>query len=251
MIYTPELIKSIAPSVFATEPSDKLTNKYSFVPTDKVIEYFDREGWLVSSVSQTGRGNHALHEIKFRNTQLPAVGDTLVEAIVRNSHNGTSGFSLGAGLYRLVCSNGLVVPTSVSERFNIRHKAFTLDEVKELSENFAKKLPKIEHSVGKMMNRVLSIDEKIDFVEKASKFRWTTGSMPATVNIEEILTPLRKEDEVDNLWTTFNMVQEKFIRGGIEYKTKTGRRSSLRSLKNIVSVNYVNTKLWETAESML
>ena len=126
-----------------------------------------------------------------------------------------------------------------------------MDEVKELSENFAKKLPKIEHSVGKMMNRVLSIDEKIDFVEKASKFRWTTGSMPATVNIEEILTPLRKEDEVDNLWTTFNMVQEKFIRGGIEYKTKTGRRSSLRSLKNIVSVNYVNTKLWETAESML
>jgi len=47
------------------------------------------------------------------------------------------------------------------------------------------------------------------------------------------------------------MVQEKFVRGGIEYKTKTGRKSSLRSLKNISSLNYVNTKLWETAESML
>ena len=28
MIYTPELIKSIAPSVFATSASDKLSNKY-------------------------------------------------------------------------------------------------------------------------------------------------------------------------------------------------------------------------------
>ena len=251
MIYTPELIKQVAPSVFATEPSSKLTNKYSFVPTDQVIEYFVREGWDVSSAHQTGRGIHALHEVKFRNKQLPAVGDTLVEAIVRNSHNGTSGFSLGAGLYRLVCSNGLVVPTSVSERFNIRHKAFTLDEVKELTESFSKKLPKIEHSVGRMMAKILTIDEKIDFVEKSSKFRWAMGSVPAELNIEEILTPLRHEDSGDDLWSTFNMVQEKFVRGGIEYKTKTGRRSSLRSLKNISSLNYVNTKLWETAEAML
>jgi len=251
MIYTPELIKSIAPSVFATEPASKMTNKYSFVPTDQVIGFFEQEGWNISSVSQSGKGQHALHEIKFRNSQLPAVGDTLVEAVIRNSHNGTSGFSLGAGLYRLVCSNGLIVPTSVSERFNIRHKSFTLDEVKELTENFSKKLPKIEESVSKMMRRILSTDEKIDFVKKASKFRWATGSMPTTMNIEDILAPLRKEDSEDNLWTTFNLVQEKFVRGGVEYKTKTGRNSSLRSLKNIVSVNYVNTKLWETAESML
>ena len=54
MLYTPELIKKAAPSVFATEPSNKLSNKYSFVPTDQVIEYFEREGWDVSSVSQTG-----------------------------------------------------------------------------------------------------------------------------------------------------------------------------------------------------
>jgi len=251
MLYTPELIKKAAPSVFATEPSNKLSNKYSFVPTDQVIEYFQREGWDVSSVSQTGRGIHALHEVKFRNGQLPKVGDTLVEAIVRNSHNGTSGFSLGAGLYRLVCSNGLIVPTSVSERFNIRHNSFTLDEVKELSENFAKKLPKIEHSVGKMMERILTFDEKIDFVEQSSKFRWSMGSIPTELNVEEILTPLRQEDSGDDLWTTFNLVQEKFVRGGIEYKTKTGRKSSLRSLKNIASLNYVNTKLWETAEAML
>ena len=54
MIYTPELIKSIAPAVFATSPSSKMTNKYEFVPTNEVMEMFDREGWQLSSVKQTG-----------------------------------------------------------------------------------------------------------------------------------------------------------------------------------------------------
>jgi hypothetical protein len=123
MIYTPELIKSIAPSVFATSASPKLSEKYVFVPTEQIVEYFDREGWEISNVAQTGRGIHATHQIKFRNGELPSVGDTLVEAIVRNSHNGMSTFSVSAGLHRLVCSNGLTVPTSVADKFNVRHSS--------------------------------------------------------------------------------------------------------------------------------
>ena len=107
MIYTPELIKSIAPAVFATSPSPKMTNKYEFVPTNEVMDMFDREGWQLSSVKQSGRGIHGVHELKYRNGQLPKVGDTVVEAIIRNSHDGTATFSMGAGLFRLVCSNGL------------------------------------------------------------------------------------------------------------------------------------------------
>ena len=87
MIYTPELIKSIAPAVFATSPSSKMTNKYEFVPTNEVMEIFDREGWKLSSVKQTGKGIHSMHELKYRNSELPKVGDTVVEAIVRNSHD--------------------------------------------------------------------------------------------------------------------------------------------------------------------
>ena len=144
MIYTPELIKSIAPAVFATSPSSKLTNKYEFVPTNEVMEMFDREGWQLSSVKQSGKGIHGVHELKYRNGQLPKVGDTVVEAIIRNSHDGSATFSMGAGLFRLVCSNGLTVPTSVAERFSLRHNHFSLDEVKGLAEDFSKKLPKIE-----------------------------------------------------------------------------------------------------------
>ena len=251
MIYTPELIKSVAPAIFATTPSLKMTNKYEFVPTDKIMEYFDKEGWEVSSVKQNGRGIHSLHEVKFRNSELPAVGDTLIEAIIRNSHNGMSSFSMSAGLHRLVCSNGLTVPTSVADKFSIRHKNFELDDVKMLTESFAKKLPKIEQSVSRMMSRELTIDEKINFVKKATTLRWGNGSVPSTLDMVDLLTPNRNEDEGDDLWKVFNVVQEKFVRGGVEYKSQSGRKTGLRGLKNIMAVNAINTKLWETAESMI
>lgn len=251
MIYTPELIKSIAPAVFATSPSPKMTNKYEFVPTNEVMEMFDREGWQISSVKQTGRGLHAVHELKYRNGQLPKVGDTVVEAIIRNSHNGSATFSMGAGLFRLVCSNGLTVPTSVAERFSVRHNHFSLDEVKGLADAFSKKLPLIETSVSKMMEKELSEEEKVKFVGEAVKIRWANGLIPATVNVEDILNPLRDEDKGDDMWRVFNVVQEKMMRGGVSYTSPRGRKTSLKGIKSIVASNNLNTKLWEAAELML
>jgi hypothetical protein len=251
MIYTPELIKSVAPSIFATSASNKLSNKYVFVPTDQLIEYFDREGWQISDVKQTGRGIHATHQVRFRNGELPKVGDTLFEAVVKNSHNGMSALSVSAGLFRLCCSNGLTVPTALAESFNVRHQRFEFDDVKRLTESFAGKLPMIQHSVGRMMERELTMDEKVEFVQKTSKLRWATGSVPSTLDLVDLLTPNRKEDEGDDLWKVFNVVQEKFVRGGVEYKSQSGRKTGLRGLKNIMAVNAINTKLWETAESMI
>jgi hypothetical protein len=251
MIYTPELIKTVAPSVFATSASNKLSNKYVFVPTDQVIECFVNEGWQISDVKQTGRGNHAIHQIKFRNGELPPVGDTLVEAIIRNSHNGMSSFSVSAGLHRLCCSNGLTVPTSVADKFNVRHSGFELDDVKRLMDGFAKKLPIIQGSVGRMMERQLTMDEKVEFVQKAAKIRWNRGSLPSDDLLVNLLVAKRIEDEGDDLWKTFNVVQENFVRGGFEYRSQKGRKTRLRNLKNILAVNHVNTKLWELAEEMI
>jgi hypothetical protein len=158
---------------------------------------------------------------------------------------------MGAGLFRLVCSNGLTVPTSVAEKFSIRHNHFSYDDVKELADSFSQKLPKIEASVNRMMERQLTEKEKLRLVGEAVKIRWAVGSQPQSLDMSDILTPFRSEDEGDDLWKVFNVVQEKFVRGGVEYKSQSGRKTGLRGLKNIMAVNAINTKLWETAESMI
>lgn len=245
---TIEQIKEIAPAVFTTQPSPKMSNKYVFVPTVEILENFEREGWNMSSVRQMGRGEYGTHEIRFRNGELPKVGDSLIEAIIRNSHNGTATFSVSAGLHRLVCSNGLTVPTSLSESFNLRHKSFDLDEVKRLTESFANRLPIIQGSVGRMMSKEMSDREKLEFAKDATQVRWKVGKIPASLDLNTLLIPNREDDKPNTLWNVFNVVQEKFVRGGVEYTSNNGRKTGIKSLSNIMTINNINTKLWEIAE---
>jgi hypothetical protein len=244
-------LKNTTPSVFATSASPKMSDRYVFVPTDEIIESFLKEGWKISEVKQNGKGVHGVHQIKFRNGELPKVGDTLFEAVVRNSHNGMSKLSVSAGLFRLCCSNGLTVPTALSESFNLRHSRFDLDEVKKLTESFAGRLPKIETSVQRMMERELSTDEKINFLRKSAEVRFGKDKVLKEMEIVGLLTPNRMEDEGDDMWRVFNVVQEKFVRGGVEMTSQNGRRTKLRGLQNIMAVNQINTKLWDLAEEMM
>jgi hypothetical protein len=246
-----EQLKSQVPSVFATQASPSVSNQYVFVPTMDILENFQREGWEIASAKQTGRTIHGLHEIRLRNGELPKVGDTLVEAIIRNSHNGMSTLSVSAGLHRLVCSNGLTVPTSTAESFKVKHQRFELDDVKRLTESFASKLPKIEMSVNRMMEKELSTDEKIDFLRKSSEVRFGQNKVLTDLEMVGLLAPNRTEDEGDDLWRVLNVVQEKFVRGGVEMTSPKGRRTKLRGLQNIMAMNKVNTKLWELAEEMI
>jgi hypothetical protein len=244
-------LKLNVPSIFATSASPKMSDKYVFVPTIDILENFEREGWEIASAKQTGLGLHGVHEIRLRNGELPKVGDTLVEAIIRNSHNGMTTLGVSAGLHRLVCSNGLTVPTALADSFNVRHQRFDLDDVKRLTESFAGKLPKIERSVNRMMRHEMTIDEKIDFVRKSAEIRFSKEKILNDLEIVGLLTPNRVEDEGDDMWKVFNVVQEKFVRGGMNYLSSKGQRTKLKGLQNIIAVNRVNTKLWELAESII
>lgn len=243
-----ETLKEITPSVFATSPSPKMSQKYTFVPTIEIVENFDREGWKVYSAKQVGRGQYAQHELRLRNGELPNVGDSLIEAVIRNSHNGLSAFSVSSGLHRLVCSNGLTVPTSIADAISVRHMKFDMGTVREITDQFAERLPMIQRSVGKMETTFLEEERLVDFVNKSALIRWDKGSMPK-INVEDFLRPERDGDVGNSVWKTFNVIQEKFVRGGLKYQSKKGRLTSMKELKNFQNINKINTNLWELAES--
>lgn len=248
---TIDQLKNSVPSVFATSPSPSVSDRYVFVPTIDIIESFDKAGWNIASARQTGKGLHSTHEIRFRNGELPKVGDTLFEAIIKNSHNGTATFQVSAGLHRLVCSNGLTVPTSIAQSMKVRHMSFDIDDVKRLTDSFAGQLPMIESSVTKMMETTLTTEQKIDFVRRSSEIRFGDKKVLNEMEILGLLTPNRTEDDGDSMWQVFNTLQEKYIRGGVEMTTMSGRRTKLRGLQNIMATNKINLELWNLAEEMI
>lgn len=246
---TAEIIKTTAPSVFSTSPSPKMSNRYTFVPTFEILENFEREGWVVSSARQTGSGQFAKHEVRLRNKELPNVGDSLVEAIIGNSHNGMSTLQISTGLFRLVCSNGLTVPTSVADTISIRHSNMDMGEIRRVTDEFAERMPIVQRAVSKMENTFLSDVQTVDLLNKAALLRWQKNSIPVTINMEELLVPERQADMGNSVWKTFNVIQEKFVRGGTQYRSKRGRSMTMKTLKDFQVINKINTGLWELAES--
>jgi hypothetical protein len=114
---TTDDIARLAPSALAREASDGMSQRYTYIPTIDVIDGMREAGFLPFRATQSGtrdtsRSEHTKHMIRFRHADsLPsvAVGDSLVEVVLVNSHDGTSSYKLMAGIVRLVCWNGMVV----------------------------------------------------------------------------------------------------------------------------------------------
>ena len=214
----------------------------------EILQNFEQEGWNIASARQMGQGMFAQHEVRLRNGAFANVGDSLIEAVIRNSHNGLSSFSVSAGLFRLVCSNGLTVPTSIAEAISVKHIKVDMGTVRQITDDFAERLPIIQRSVGKMENTFLNEEKLVDFVNKSAMIRWEKGSVPK-LDIEAFLNPEREGDVGNSVWKTFNVIQEKFVRGGMKYQSKRGRTVSMKELKSFQNINKINTNLWELAES--
>jgi hypothetical protein len=65
------------------------------------------------------------------------------------------------------------------------------------------------------------------------------------MNVEDVLTPTRKEDNGDNLWVTGNRIQEHIIKGGFKKMGVGNKQIQARELTNIKALINVNQGLWD------
>lgn len=246
--YSSEKLLRNVPSLFASSASPKVSDKYAFVSTLEILEKFEQDGWKVSSARQKGKSQFHAHEIRLTNSDLPAVGDSLVQAVIQNSHDGTKPLHVQAGLFRLVCSNGLTVPTAAAADFKLRHKGLEMGDIRRITDEFTKTIPQLQNKVEMFESKIMSDSESVDFVNKAMMIRWNQGSLPK-IDVESWLNPMRNADQDPTMWKIFNRLQEKFVRGGEQVQNQKSRFIKMRELKNFDVVNRINTGLWELAES--
>ena len=247
---TEDELKDVAPSVFATGPSHKVSSKYTFIPTTQILEDLSKESWLPYAASQRNSkdsgGMYTKHMIRLRNENLGKIDDIIPEIVLTNSHDGRNAFNLHAGLFRLVCSNGLVIADQTFEQFKIKHQWYDLEEVKEMTDNVITKIPSIIKCVKTFKQTNLTDASKKDFAKQAILTRWKTGQEFLSLN--DLLTPYRDEDSGNELWKVFNVLQEKIINGGVSYTLPQGRQQTVRALTNIDQKLKVNKELWSLAE---
>jgi len=242
-----------APTLFTEQPHHEVSDKYHFIPTIDVIEQLRLNGWYPVSVSQAGvrdedKQGYQQHCVRFQNFEdLLTPNGNVVELLLFNSHDRSKAFTISAGIYRYVCSNGLVIADSVFDSYKIKHLGERDNDVENAVDRISDIKSKLLNKVAKFESIQLSQNEKETFMQNALPLRYQEHL--ELDNPRELLTPLRTEDNKDDLYTTLNVLQENLLSSNIKgYNKDTGRRFTSKEITSISKDVEINKGLWDIAE---
>jgi hypothetical protein len=254
---TLEEIQKIAPSIFTANGSEKTSARYAHVSTSRVIEDLAKLGWGVVDVKEVkARKNvgYQKHLVVLRNQDITieSKGDVVFpQILISNSHDGKNAFTFRAGLFRLVCENGLVVSDQDFEKLSIRHYGYTFEELQKTINAIVEKLPHTVESMNRLKQRQLTEPETTKFAERAIAARFGNDAEFIKVDLSKLLEPTRPEDAGNDLWSVFNVIQEKLIHGMFDYTYGTesiaAKMRKARKVKNFNQDMVINTKLYDLA----
>jgi hypothetical protein len=212
----------------------------------------------IKSRKQSGEGTQK-HMIVFRHPDLMVEGkdgdNVWPQIIMTNSHDGKNSFTFQAGMYRLVCSNGLVIADQEFGSMKIRHMGYDFETLRNTIGSMVERLPLTVESMNKFKSTELSQEQKYDLARKALETRFQVQENQKVdliykVDLDKFLTPVRKEDSGNDLWSVFNLIQERIIEGDFEYVNGVKMRKA-RKIKNFNQDLDVNKKLFEVAKEFV
>ena len=123
-------IKNRAKSIFTEKGAPNVSEKYAHISTEKIIDDMALLGWGVVDAKEVKARKkdtvgYQKHLVVFRNNDIQITaedGDNVFpQILLTNSHDGKNAFTFTAGLFRMVCENGLVVSSREFENMKIRH----------------------------------------------------------------------------------------------------------------------------------
>ena len=124
---------------------------------------------------------------------------------------------------------------------------YTFEELQERIKEMVERLPLTVESLNKMKQKQIEEKEAIKFAKKALTTRFTEDQIRVfKIDLKELIQPVRDEDKGKDLWSVFNVIQEKIITGDFKYKSGSGMRKA-RQIKNFNQDLKVNKELFGMA----
>jgi len=246
---------SRAPSIFATEPYNSVSDRYTYIPTSDVLNIIRDFGWhpvdaFESRVRTDEKQGYQKHLIRMRHLDsFLTESEHIPEIIITSSHDTSASFEIRLGVFRLICSNGLILADSMMQAHRIKHIGFKELAVAEAIESTVNYLPQLEDKIDTYKSIRLAPMEQLSFAKAAAAIRFDLESVE--VDYHSMLKTHRLEDEGDDLWQIFNKLEEASIRGGVRgHNRVTKRNFTSKPIKSIDSTIEINQKLFGLADKI-
>lgn len=253
-------LRNLAPSIYTDHAASRTTDQYSYTSTSKILEDLNSLGWFpvraqerrVKKDSNKGFQRHVVY-LRNKNFYIPGAEEGTTEAFpeicIINSHDGFNAFKFSTGLYRVACSNGLVIQSEKFGDFRLVHKGYSFSELERMLDEAVSQIPLLVKRVKIMQDRMMTADEIADFTKKAVKIRekYSYGTK-FDASVEDVNQALRDEDKGDNLWKVYNRVQEKMLNGGF-INTENNRKA--KKIVYLDKILWLNKDLFELTEGYI
>lgn len=238
------------------QTSKTMSAKYVWLDTERLVNkllsltsggepVFELREIKNTRSKKAGRGKHI---VRLRTVKsLILNGDVLFpEIIIMNSYDGSCPLRVEMGVFRLVCTNGLVVKSKDLGEIKIRHIGTPEEAAFDIVKQFASNLPRYAAAQQRLADRVLNDDEIIDFAMKAAQIRWNRTFTADDAKI--LLQVARPEDDGNTAWVVMNRVQEKLMSGGYQL---SGHKRKTKSVTQPAEDVRINSELFELANNYL
>jgi hypothetical protein len=252
------------PAAFSTTAAPHVSDRYTHVRTADIVERMMDEGFTIRTASQqktqkrtAGKEAFQKHRISMQmptdNGTTRALGQVFPTVDLINSGDWSSTFTMAVGLFRLVCTNGMVAPFgAANESIKVRHDKVDEDTFSAIQQAMSK-APALFQFAEDAQAFNMSDTEIERFGRAAARIRF--GLNPEdTVDASMtsgLLAARRGMDANADLWSVFNRVQENGTRGGFKVPDVNGRLRSVRERRNIVADVTWNQELWSLTQSVL
>jgi Domain of unknown function (DUF932) len=265
-----EMIASKFPTVVAEEASKDRSKRYLHIPTHALILRLLQEGLVPVTVMQANartesNEGHTRHLLRLRQVRDLGMSTPISrEIVLLNNSNGTGAYEFLAGVFRMVCRNGLI-SGDINERLKIRHvgRPDLLELIIHNTWEAARNSTRVIEVADIMRGIQLTQAERLAFADMAMSARFGLPETDPARIVEadeegidprvafhpsQFLEARRTEDRSPDLFTTLNVAQEHLIRGGAQPRVRGVRR--LRPVQNIPDTVKINQMVWGFAEQV-
>jgi hypothetical protein len=190
----------------------RIKQKEFYIPTLDVVTKLQDEGWKLSGVAEQ-RGKNRKITNNYVQLQHPDFAvqnnkgkdEAYTSITISNSCNGAKPLQMSLGMFRQVCTNGLVTFDQHAESQNIKHTEINYRDLDRFVTTMNSKADKLLYEVNKMKHKGLLIEDMRKLATEAASLRYTNLD---EINIDDLFAVNRVEDESNDLWTVFNRIQE-------------------------------------------
>ncbi len=218
----PDILSNINRLQAMAQANPKTSPSYALVPTSGLLETVDRvidsAGLEVAKVKLLAqrRGVGSTHAIEYTMGRTMSIqGDDIKPRVyIVNSFNGEKALTVLVGLLRLVCSNGLVVGSTLYRERAIHTQGETLDnKLDALESRINGALTWINNSMEGTISDFLAIPTPIEAQERIVRGLKLSERLTDRL-VHQFNNPrsLRLADQAGNAWSTYNVINEAIAR---------------------------------------